>query len=71
MIALKILNFFYTGFCGYSTIELIKVLLHLKINNIGNRKDYVYISGLTSIFLYGTIVGTSNILYECRKLSIA
>ena len=71
MLAIKILNCIYTGFCGYSTIELIKVLLHLKINKLGNRKEYIYISGITSIFLYGTIVGTSNILYEFRRLSTA
>lgn len=71
MYAIKIINCIYTGFCGYSMIELIKILLHLKINNLGNRKDYIYISGLTSIFLYGTIVGASNILSEFRKLSIA
>lgn len=71
MISINIINGIYTGFCGYSTIELIKILLHLKINNLGNRKDYLYISGFTSVFLYGTIIGISNIFREYRKLSIA
>jgi hypothetical protein len=71
MFALKVfLNFFYSGLFGYSSIELIKILVNLKINKTGERKDYIYISGVTSFLLFGTIKCASNILCECRKLSI-
>lgn len=59
------------GLCGYSSIELIKILLSMKINKLGNCKDYLYISGITSVLLYGTIKSCSNISDEYRKLSIS